>query len=178
MATVATIWAMCMSGCGGDDDTADTIANVDTVADAANDEADQGAAGADADELALGDPCELVPASAVSEIVGAPMTSSLVNVGDGLPGATCSYTGDSGTVSLSLSPTGASFFDSYRDQAEANGGIEPVDGLGDEAFVYQDAEVAVRAGEAMIQLQVFTSGATATTGGVEIARLAVAAISG
>ena len=46
-----------------------------------------------------------------------------------------------------------------------------------EAIVVGGSQVVVRAGSAMIQLQVLTSVTTAAEGGVEIARLAVDAIS-
>lgn len=163
------------SACGGDDDSGDAAVAPPPVA------TDSGPADLDVggnDELALGDPCELVPADVVSGIVGADATASLTNVGDGLPGATCAYTVEGGTISLSITPGGADFFDSYRAQAEAGGGIEPVDGLGDEGFVFQGVEVVSRASGAMIQLQMFTSASTAATGGVDIVKAAVEAIAG
>jgi len=110
--------------------------------------------------------------------VGGDVTAETMNVGDGLPGATCAYTvAAGGTISLSIAPEGSGFFDSYKDQAEAAGGVEVAD-VGEEAFVFQDIEVVARAGAAMIQLQSFTSATTAATGGVEIVRLAVEAVSG
>lgn len=165
-----------VAACGSDDDTAG--ADPEALPGVATDAPTAAESAAD-DELALGDPCELVPADVVAGVVGGEVTAELVNVGDGLPGATCAYTlAAGGTVSLSITPNGAGFFDTYKSQAEATGGVEPVDGLGDDGFVFQDVEVAARAGEAMVQLQVLTSATTAATGGVEVARAAVAAIDG
>jgi hypothetical protein len=161
-----------LAGCGDDDSGGDPLTSAGSGGVTAPDDASAGGS----DELALGDPCVLVPPSAVAGIVGGEVTGELVNVDDGLPGATCAYTvASGGSVSLSITPDGAGFYSGYRDQAD-DGGIEDVDGLGDEGFVFQDVEVVARSGDAMIQLQVFTSSTTADTGGVEVVRLAIDAI--
>src|SRR5690606_29371940 len=118
------------AACGGDDDASPPTG---TAGAADAESTDPGAA----DELALGDPCELVPAAAVAEVVGADVTAELVNVGDGLPGATCAYTVESGgMLSLSLNPDGVGFYDAYREQALAGGGVDDVPGLGDDGYVF------------------------------------------
>lgn len=178
---LAVIAMLAAAGCGGDDDAGGDTPDVasDVVTEEAAGEATAASGGGEMDELALGDPCELVPAASVAPVVGGDVTAETLNVGDGLPGATCAYTvAAGGTISLSITPDGAGFFDSYKDQAESAGGVEQVPDVGDEAFVFQDAEVVARTGAAMIQLQSFTSATTAATGGVEIVRLAVEAVSG
>lgn len=171
-----------LAACGGDDD--DDAGDADDVEVAVGDAmtADEGAgdaggSGGGDTELPYGDPCELVPASTVADAVGGDVTGALANADDGLPGATCLYTvAAGGTVSLSVSAAAASFYDGYKTQAESAGGINPVSDLGDDAFVFGGSEVSARAGDAMVQLQVFTSGTTADTGGVEIVRAALEAI--
>lgn len=176
---LAVIALLAAAGCGGDDGGGGTPDEASDVAtEEAAGETTAASGGGEMDELALGDPCQLVPAESVAPVVGGEVTAETLNVGDGLPGATCAYTvAAGGTISLSITPDGAGFFDSYKDQAESAGGVEQVPDVGDEAFVFQDTEVVARTGAAMIQLQSFTSATTAATGGVEIVRLAVEAVS-
>lgn len=177
MATVAVTAAAMggvLAGCGSDDAGDDDAAGAGAAAEESG-ESDAGSDG-ESDELALGDPCELVPDTMVAEIVGGEATGELVNVDDGLPGATCTYTiAAGGTISLSITPDGEAFFSAYRDQAESEG-VSDVGDLGDEAFIFQDVEVDALAADALIQLQVFTSATTAETGGVEIVQAAIDAI--
>lgn len=166
-----------LAGCGSDDsDSGNDAADAAPTAEDSSEESGDDATGT-SDELALGDPCELVPDTRVAEIVGDDATGELVNVGDGLPGATCTYTiASSGTISLSITPDGEAFFGTYRDQA-ASEGVADLGDLGDEAFIFEGVEVDALAGGALIQLQVFTSATTADTGGVEIVQAAIDAIS-
>lgn len=161
-----------LAGCGSDE-TEDDAADAAVVESGDGSEQDSGG---ESDELALGDPCELVPDTTVAEIVGDDVTGELGNVDDGLPGATCTYTiAAGGTISLSITPDGAAFFSANRSQADA-ATLTDIADLGDEAYVFQDTEVNAIAGDAMIQLQVFTLATTAESGGVEIVQAAIDAI--
>lgn len=190
--TVAVLGGM-LAGCGSDDseDAAEEPAAEEPAA-PAGEAADSGdrstvdssedsapSSTEQLDELVLADPCEVVPDTKVAEIVGANTTGQLVNVDDGLPGATCTYIiAANGTISLSITPDGADFYSTYRGEAEADEPDEVVDlgDVGDEAYIFQGMQVDAITGDVWVQVQVLTSATTADTGGVEIVDAAIDAI--
>lgn len=132
-------------------------------------------AAADSDELTLGDPCDLVPDDEVGDILGFDVTGELMNVGDGLPGATCMYAGagGEGTAQLNVTPDGAGAFDMSVGSDLAEPGP---DGLGDASYLVEAGEIGVRVGDHYIQVVVRGTGLTLEGHGAQIAERAVAAI--
>lgn len=145
--------------CGGDDDDGDGGSSDDS---------------GDTSELAFGDICELVPAAEVEKVVGSAVTGAPLGVGDGLPGAGCTYTGSGILLSLSVTPDGAGFYESSKSMPAA-ADIKEVDGLGEKAFIYLDTEVQAVSGKTLVQAQ-FPGGSGAGTHGVELIRRTFAAI--
>lgn len=157
---LVAVMAALGAACGGDDDGAD----------AAAEERASGSSG----ELALGDPCEFVTADEVAAVIGFDVTTALINVDDDLPGATCTYTGaeGQGTINLNVTPDGESFFDASAGAAE-----EGPSGLGDRSYIVEGGEIGVLVDGHFLQVSVFVSSLTLEGEGVEIAELAVDAVS-
>lgn len=158
------IGAMALSACG-DDDGGEAGADEGTS---------EAASGDDTGELSLGDPCELVTADDVAAVAGFAVTAELVNVDDGLPGATCTYTGDGGEglINLSITPEGADAFATSASSDLAVGGPD----LGDDSYVVEGGEIGVLVGDAWLTVNVFVGELSLEVEGAEIAELAAAAL--
>ena len=126
----ASVVALVLAACGGDDDdasngTTDTGANAPTTTTAPETDTTGGADPAAGATPADAPSCQLLTPTQIGEVVGATFTD-----GSDLLGS-CEYLADDGTTNVSIELID----DATYDERAAGEGVEPVDGVGDEAFL-------------------------------------------